>query len=87
MEISLGSMEVREKRILKIFEEMSQSRLALPYGCVPPWSSWLMMDTLRPAIKDPTKFPFGWHFYLGDSAFGSEGAICLFIVNTYLVIL
>jgi len=87
LEISLRSMEVREKRILKIFEEMSQSRLALPYGCVPPWSSWLMMDTLRPAIKDPTKFPFGWHFYLGDSAFGSEGAICLFIVNTYLVIL
>ena len=48
---------------LKVFEEMSWSRLALPYGCVPPW---LRMDTLHPAVEDPTKFPFGWHFYLGD---------------------
>ena len=68
------------------FEEMSWSRLALPYGCVPRWSSRLMMDTLHPAIKDPMRFPLGRHFYLGDSAFGSETAICSF-VSTYLVIL
>ena len=61
------------------FEEMSWSRLALPYGYVPRWSSRLMMDTLHPAIKDPMRFPLGRHFYLGDSAFGSETAICLFI--------